>query len=329
MGNELSDKTANANHLPKSIDTLIGAGVRMEADVTCTGVLRVQGEILGNVSCDQNSSGMLIVDSAGSVTGTVSAAHVSVRGRIVGPVRSQQSIEVHQGGSLVGDISFREIAIHAGGVVDGVLTPVPANDAAGSSSEPAAAPAKTGGPAQRAGGMWKAAAAVLAVAAVGGGVWLSRNPEVLNRTGEAKADVVLNAPLESSAPVTSKVPEAETAPTAPVAVAVPEPAPPATPETADKPHDNVISVRGINPSRPAGVFLLVSNEPSILYRKKRDDTGEGARIAVPAGEKASVGVASDELIRVAQGRDVVILFQGAKVPKNVIESGAWISFVPR
>jgi cytoskeletal protein CcmA (bactofilin family) len=326
----LSEKAANASHPPKSIDTLIGAGVRMEADVKCAGVLRVQGEILGNVSCGEHPNGTVIVDSAGSVTGAVDAAHVSVRGRIVGPVKSQQSIEIHQNGSLVGDVSFRELAIHAGGVVEGMLTPVPANEAEPGTAGLAAT--SSGQPAQATGGKWKIGIAMLAVAAVGAGVWMSRHPELLNRSaGDAspKPDVALNAPLDSSpAPAVAeppKAPETNNVPAAPVQ----EPAPASVPEAADKTSEKFVAVRGINPSRPAGVFLLVSNEPSVLYRKKRDEPGEGARIAVPAGQKSSVAIGRDELIRVAQGRDVVILFQGAKVPRELIESGTWISLVPR
>lgn len=333
----MSEKTSLSQ--PKSIDTLIGAGVRVEADVACTGVLRVQGEILGNVSCDKHPNGTLIVDSAGSVTGTVSATHISVRGHIVGPVHSQQSIEVHEGGSLVGDVSFREIAIHAGGVVDGRLTPLPDSDRSD------ATPVARGGtdtagdePSESTGGKRKLALAALVLAIAGTGAWLSRNPEVLSRSGEpgvrpdpsagSAAQVPPAAVAEAGGQSAPKPSEPEPAPLAVSQAVVAPPGPVEAPPVAAE-KEKVLSVRGINPSRPAGVFLLISNEPSVLYRKKRDEPGEGARIVVPAGEKSSVAVASDELIRVAQGRDVVILFQGAKVPRNVIESGDWISFVPR
>lgn len=319
---------------PKSIDTLIGAGVRVEADIACTGVLRVQGEILGNVSCDKHPNGTLIVDSAGSVTGTVSATHVSVRGHIVGPVRSQHSIEVHEGGSLVGDVSFREIAIHAGGVVDGMLTPLPVPEGDQAAATTRAARGNEAGHgdelAGRASGKRKIAAAALTLAVVGGGVWLNRNPELFSHPA---GDTAVDAPAPVAAVAERAAPKSAAPEPTPLAasqtVAAPPEAAEPTPTTAETSQEKVISVRGINPSRPAGVFLLVSNEQSVLYRKKRDEAGEGARIVVPAGEKSSVAVASDELIRVAQGRDVVILFQGAKVPRNVIESGAWISFVPR
>jgi hypothetical protein len=93
--------------------------------------------------------------------------------------------------------------------------------------------------------------------------------------------------------------------------------------------DKVISVRGANPRRASGVFLLISNEPSVLYKKKRSDPGGGARITATQGEKISIAIAPDELIRVAEGRDIVILYQGQKVSRNTIESGSWISFTPR
>jgi hypothetical protein len=129
---------------------------------------------------------------------------------------------------------------------------------------------------------------------------------------EPKAAVAVAAPLAPS-----------------LSVAAPEAAPAPASENPGASPEKVVSVRGANPSRPAGVFLLISNEASILYRKKRDDPGEGARIAVGEGEKVSVAIAPDELIRVAKGRDIAILFQGQKVSRSTIESGAWISFVAR
>ncbi|HEX8964752.1 MAG TPA: polymer-forming cytoskeletal protein [Rhodocyclaceae bacterium] len=327
----MSEKNDSSSRLPKSIDSLIGAGVRIEANVNCTGVLRVQGDILGNVSCDSHPNGTLIVDSAGSVTGTVSAAHVSVKGRIVGPVRSQQSIEIHDGGSLVGDVAFKELAIHSGGIVEGMLSRIAANESgaaaevrrpeAAGTDEAAARPPVSG---------WKLALALLGVAAIGGGIWLSRNPHAVMDASETalKADAALNAPEAAPASLPAAAAAPKPPEPVPVAAAASDPPAAATPE-AETNQENITAVRGINPSRPANMFLLISNEPSVLYRKKRDEAGDGARITVPAGEKASVGVSPDELIRVAQGRDVVILFQGAKVPRNVIESGAWISFVPK
>lgn len=341
------------------IDTLIGSGMRIEGDIATTGVLRVQGTILGNVSCDAGPNGFLVVDSAGAVTGTVNATHVAVKGRVIGPVQSSQSIEIHQGATVVGNVSFKEIAIHAGGIVEGLLNPAVVPDQVGSLAEDAhqvsarpGSPELPMPPMSGAGGRggWltlhpgstrrigMASALVIVLASI---AWMVRDFLVMNRPADV---VALGTTASSRAPADPKAPtdgsgehrsdpkaaDADAAPLVPSlsvdARGTTQAAPP-DPQRKDK--ENVVSVRGANPSRPAGVFLLISNEPSILYKKKLGDRADGTRISTAQGEKVSIAIAPDELIRVAEGRDVVILYQGKKVSRNIIEGDSWISFVPR
>lgn len=348
----MAEKRNSASRSPNCIDTLIGEGVHIVGDIACTGVLRVQGDILGNVSCQDNSNGTLVVDSAGSVTGAINATHIAVRGRVIGPVQSSQSIEIHQGASLVGDISFKSITIHAGGVVEGLLNPAVAADSNESvpehgpqvAEEPAVHESSTSiangrGVAERLGGARKIGVAVLLVLAITA-AWMGRDLAVIVRPADEVA-LRADSSLRDSAEPKSLPAGGGALPSEPKAVDAAGPAPSLSvgaqdaaqtpsPDRAKKDQEKVVTVRGTNPNRPAGVFLLISNnEPSVLYRKKRDDPGEGARISVSEGEKASVAIAPDELIRVAQGRDIVILFQGKKVSRDTIESGSWISFVPR
>lgn len=344
----MSEKSSSASRSPNRIDTLIGVGMRIEGDITCTGVLRVQGDILGNVSCRDDPDGTLVVDTAGSVAGTVHATHVAVRGRVVGPVHSSQSIEIFPGASLVGDVSFNELAIHSGGVVEGLLIPALADgnalvrenrlQVAGEAAALGFSTAVAGGGRfmERFGGARRVGAVVLVAVVVAAVAWIGRDPVAITRPADAVAPVAEVSPQGAAAPklppagAEPKAAVAAAAPLAPsLSVAVPEAAPTPAPENPGASPEKVVSVRGANPSRPAGVFLLISNEASILYRKKRDDPGEGARIAVGEGEKVSVAIAPDELIRVAKGRDIAILFQGQKVSRSTIESGAWISFVAR
>ncbi|KAB2933854.1 MAG: polymer-forming cytoskeletal protein, partial [Rhodocyclaceae bacterium] len=118
--------------------------LRVEGDIVFTGVLRIQGDVLGNVACQGDAGDTVVVDATGSVTGTVGAPRIVVRGRVLGPLHSAQSIDIQQGGSVVGDAFYKEIVIHAGGVVEGALMPALPVDAAGEvhagSTRQAAAP---------------------------------------------------------------------------------------------------------------------------------------------------------------------------------------------
>ncbi len=349
----MSGNTHKTNLSPSQIDTLIGVGLRIDGDIACAGVVHVQGEVFGSVSCTEVPKSALVIDTAGSVTGAVNAASVVVRGRLVGPVRATQIIEIQRGGMLVGDVACGGIAIHEGGVIDGLLTPNPPTggraeapvdwqrvaDPSLDHASPPPEPAPGAG-AEKKRRAWASTAVVLLLIAGATSAWIWRDraaspapttevalrsdsslkggadqqaPAVDDRSkqGEAKASGG-ETPLAASHPALEKTPAQEPAA-----------------ERRMMDEERLVTVTGANPSRPAGVFLLISNEPTVLYRKKRDVPGEGSRLAVAEGEKVSVALAPDELIRVAKGKDIVILFQGQKVSRSAIESGAWINFVAR
>lgn len=322
-------------YLPNRIDTLIGAGTHVQGDIACTGVLRVQGEVQGNVLCHRRSGGALIVDSAGSVAGAVDAPHMIVRGRVTGPAHACQSVEIHPGASLVGNVSFKAIAIHAGGILEGLLAPTVATadsepakqgglDVAAGAEPPiaSAASAPAGHFADRLGGMRKIGIAI-ALAILVAGAWIGSRPTAVpGSAGEAAHASAALSPGAASNPGRSGNADATTADTIIAGVKPTVQQPPAE-KLAE-----VVAVSGANPGRAADVFLLITHEPAVLYRKPRDEPGDGTRIAMSAGEKISVSISPNELFRVVKGQAIDIFFQGQKVPHQVIDSGAWIRFVP-
>lgn len=323
-------------YLPTRIDTLIGAGTHVQGDIACTGVLRVQGEVLGNVLCHRRSGGALIVDSAGNVAGAVEAPHMIVRGRVSGPAHACRSIEIHAGASLVGDVSFKEIAIHSGGILEGLLAPTVATadsetgqpdglDAAAGAKPSGAftAAATAGNFVDRLGGMRKVGIAI-ALAILVAGAWIGSRPTAVPSSADeaAQASTAVSPDAPASTPVLSGNADATTAEAIRASVKTSAQQPP------QEKQEEIVAVNGANPGRAADVFLLIAHEPAVLYRKPRGEPGEGTRIAMSGGEKISVSISPDELFRVVKGQAIDIFFQGQKVPRRVLGSGAWISFVP-
>ncbi|MBU0753332.1 MAG: polymer-forming cytoskeletal protein [Gammaproteobacteria bacterium] len=330
----MSDKHDSPRFSPAGIDSLIGDRMSVRGDIQCKGALRVQGTLDGKVSCESDAP--LVVGTTGTVTGSVHAAHLLVWGRVVGPVTSSQSIDIHPGATVIGDVSFRELAIHPGGILEGMMFPLP--QAGQQTKAPAAYIEQS---TWFAGPHRVALMATLAVAITIGAIgWTSRDklpPSPPSVSGEARPEATAVIQVPSAAPAPPA--ELHTAPpdtvteTAPLAaaesVAATRPAQPPLPAPPGNDRESIVTVRGTNPSRPADVFLLISNEPSVLVRKKHGDPGEGTRIATDLGEKVSISIDPDELIRVAKGRDVTIYYQGAKVSQRIIDTGSWISLVPR
>jgi cytoskeletal protein CcmA (bactofilin family) len=359
MANSLSEKSHGARHAQSRTDTSIGAGVRVDGNMTFTGVLRVQGGIQGDVSCDADRSGTIVVGQSGKVTGTIRVPHVVVSGRVSGPVHSSESVEIQPGACVAGDVFYNVIDIHAGGVIEGSLTPAVSKD--GDQVKPEDRSQDLKPPAINAYGMpiahavpagRRLGARVGGARKLGGAVTLLIAVAVLVLTIH---DPALIAPSLADAagkagPSEKESPDAQSAPAAndalqdsPRAVAAnavsPAPRPNAVAKSAVqapaakpplKDQANVVAVQGFNASKPAGLFWAISNKaPSVLYKKKRQDPADGTRIDISEGATESIAIAKDEIFRVADGRELEIFYQGRKVAQNTIESGAWMSFVPQ
>lgn len=358
----MSGKIKRVRHSPSRTDTLIGAGLRIEGNIASTGVLRIQGAIQGGVSCVADSVGTVVVDKSGSITGAVKARHIIVGGRIAGPLHASESIEIQQGAHIAGDAFYREIDIQAGGILEGTLTPLhepdedrmllahrmpaPAAAAAAAAADKqsipgAGRPAAESGAGPGPGGRRMIAAAVALLIAALAVAMLNRSPAPTAPppAGNAPAadSTATQAPAAKPAPAENaglqggpKAVAGDAAPAAagadanarPDAQASPPSNPPASPE-------QVVKVQGMDPGKPAGYCVLIGKEPAVLLRKKRHDPGDGTRINVAQGKTARIQVAKDEIIRVAEGRDIEIFYQGRKVSPKTIDSGAWMSFVPQ
>lgn len=330
-------------------DTLIGAGMRADGNITFSGLLRIQGDVLGDVSCDADPQGALVVDGSGHVTGTIEAPHVIISGRVSGPVHSTATVEILQGACVAGDVEYALLDIHAGGTIEGSLTHRALQGDDGEAREPAAPATKAldmsaGSAPENAGGLagilhsrLKLGAVIVLLAVIAGVVAVATSdlspPPVASPTDSAtqEAAVTPNPPARSGgtqdvpksvagdggAPVVGSNTDSRTIEQESVSSA------------AEKTQETLVTVQGVNPAKPAGVFLVIGKEPSVMFRKKRQDPGEGTRIDFVQGATESVAIGRNEIFRVASGRDITIFYQGRKVTPKTIESGAWMSFVPQ
>lgn len=81
----MSGTSSSAASAQNRTDTMVGAGMRVDGHIAFTGVLRIQGDVLGDVACQGDAGGTVVVDATGSVTGAVGAPRIVVRGRVLGP----------------------------------------------------------------------------------------------------------------------------------------------------------------------------------------------------------------------------------------------------
>ena len=110
-----------SNRIQNSIDTLIGADTRIEGDIHFSGGLRVDGVIRGKVSEPIASPSTLILSEHGSIEGAVSASKIVINGKVTGPVRSGQFIELQPKAHITGDVYYKSLEMHTGAVIEGKL----------------------------------------------------------------------------------------------------------------------------------------------------------------------------------------------------------------
>jgi len=104
-----------------SIDSLIGAGTRIEGNVIFSGGLRVDGEVRGNIRSENGQEGTLVISEKASVEGEVLVGHVVINGTVIGPVTAGESLELLSSARVTGDVEYHQIEMQQGAVIQGRL----------------------------------------------------------------------------------------------------------------------------------------------------------------------------------------------------------------
>jgi cytoskeletal protein CcmA (bactofilin family) len=112
----------NKNSPPqKRIDSLIGAGTVVDGNISFSGGLRIDGQVRGNVTAANGDPCTLVVSEHARVDGEIRVSHVVINGAINGPVTADDYLELQANARIMGDVSYRQIEMRVGAVVQGRL----------------------------------------------------------------------------------------------------------------------------------------------------------------------------------------------------------------
>jgi cytoskeletal protein CcmA (bactofilin family) len=103
------------------IDSLIGAGAKIEGNVSFAGGLRVDGEIVGNVTAVPDQPSTLVVSEQARINGEIHVSHLVVNGSINGPVFAGEFLELQSRCRVIGDVHYNSLEMHLGAIVEGRL----------------------------------------------------------------------------------------------------------------------------------------------------------------------------------------------------------------
>ena len=104
-----------------SIRSLIGEGTVLHGEVRFTDGLRIDGEVRGDVVAVGDARTMLVISEKARVHGKVSAGHVIINGTVVGPVQSEELLELQPKARITGDVRYEALEMHQGATIDGEL----------------------------------------------------------------------------------------------------------------------------------------------------------------------------------------------------------------
>jgi cytoskeletal protein CcmA (bactofilin family) len=103
----------------KRIDSLIGAGMVVNGDVTFSGGLRIDGQVRGNVVAANGEPCTLVVSERAKVEGEVRVSHLVLNGTVNGPLVAIDYLELQPKARVVGDVTYKTLEMHLGAVIRG------------------------------------------------------------------------------------------------------------------------------------------------------------------------------------------------------------------
>ncbi len=112
---------SKSNKPQSRIDCLIGAGTKIEGDITFTGGLRVDGHVRGSVLASDGKAGTLVLSEQAQIEGEIRVSHVVINGTVVGPVHAGEYVELQSKANVTGDVYYRTLEMQLGAVVQGRL----------------------------------------------------------------------------------------------------------------------------------------------------------------------------------------------------------------
>ena len=107
-----------------AIRTLIAEGSEIEGNFKFTDGLRVDGTIVGNISCKPDLASILVISESASVTGEIHEDHIIINGTVTGPVHARVMLELQPKARIEGDVHYAALEMHQGALISGQLRPM-------------------------------------------------------------------------------------------------------------------------------------------------------------------------------------------------------------
>lgn len=116
-----SKKQAVSRVTIDQFSSLISGNMSLVGDVEFEEGLKVSGVIKGNIRHKAGTHSLLALSAEGRIEGNVSSYDALIDGTVVGDLVVEHLLELHSNARVRGNISYRQLSMENGAVVDGTL----------------------------------------------------------------------------------------------------------------------------------------------------------------------------------------------------------------
>jgi cytoskeletal protein CcmA (bactofilin family) len=109
---------------PKRVDMLISASAKVHGDVEFSGVLHIEGHVLGAVRAYGEAESTVSVGESGIIDRGVVATHVMISGVVRGDVEATGKVALGPKAQVLGNVQYGTIESAAGAQISGTLVQV-------------------------------------------------------------------------------------------------------------------------------------------------------------------------------------------------------------
>lgn len=103
------------------IDSLIGAGTRIDGNISFSGGLRVDGHVRGNIIAAGDKPSTLVLSDQASIEGKIHVSHAVINGTVIGAIQANEYVELQAKARVSGDVHYSTMEIQLGASIDGML----------------------------------------------------------------------------------------------------------------------------------------------------------------------------------------------------------------
>lgn len=109
-----------SSNSPSKLDTLLGKNTKINGDINFSGVLVLDGTVIGSL-LGSNNDGVLTINESGRVEGKIEVANIIINGTVKGDIIASGKIEVASKASIEGNVYYQNIEMETGSKINGQL----------------------------------------------------------------------------------------------------------------------------------------------------------------------------------------------------------------